>query len=60
MNIIEAARALEAGKTVVDPVGNRRIGVPKVVGTLVKYQNGDLAWMWTGDLLSEKWTVADD
>lgn len=60
MNIIEAGKALEAGKTVLDPDGykHRKSGRSNIlIGDGEEWGN---AFMYLDDILSEKWTVLDE
>lgn len=59
MNIIEAAKALKEGKTLVDPVGFRLRHADFYENEII-FTDGSDGWLTISDLLSEKWTVLSE
>ncbi len=59
MNIIEAAKALKEGKTIVDSVGFRFRHADFYENEII-FTDGSDGWFTISDLLSEKWTVVDE
>jgi hypothetical protein len=62
MNIIEAAKALQAGKTLREPIVGFKV---RDNFTVVHFVNnngslGEEVWLNTEAMLSEKWTVVDE
>ena len=58
MNIIEAAKAIKEGKTVMDEMGFKHQA--QGTGMLLIGENLEPANIYLNDILSEKWTVVDE